>query len=286
MLLLQSLRDDFDVIARLFHSCSGFEARDGPQVPLVARRVVIIFPHGPVELALRQNQSWRQRMEVLAHHADDVVGATAELDGLAHDIRVAAEASLPQTIAKDDDEVFAVHLLFGGEDAAEQRLALHDFEEPVADLDRGNSFGFAIAGHDWKPTGVGRNVFKNIVLGTIVSYVSRGHLIVIPETRPSRRVAPQEHQRVWILVRNRAQQYRIDHAEDGGVRTDAQRNRQDRNGRERRALNQHPRAVTQVPPQIVHPGPPFVLMPLQIAVAVSFRFEISDLKSFIPERYQ
>src|SRR5882672_7450708 len=112
-------------------------------------------------------------MEVGAHDSDYAVRTTAELDCLANNIRVATETALPQAIAQDNHEVFAVHLFFGSEDPAEQGLAFHDFEEAIADLNRGDSFGFAIAGHDWVPARVGRDVFEDIVLGTIVSYISR-----------------------------------------------------------------------------------------------------------------
>src|SRR6266404_4731063 len=98
-------------------------------------------------------------MEVGAHDSDYVVRTTVELDCPANNIRVTTEASLPQAIAQDNDEVFAIHLFFGDEDPAEQGLALHDFEEAIADLDRGNSFRFAIARHSWVPTRVGRHVF-------------------------------------------------------------------------------------------------------------------------------
>src|SRR5882724_121130 len=129
-------------------------------------------------------------MEVGAHDSDYAVRTTAELDCLANNIRVATETALPQAIAQDNHEVFAVHLFFGRKDSAEQRLTLHNFEKAIADLNPGNSFGFPIARHGGIPTGVGRDLFKDIRLGTIVGYIGCGHLTVIPETRRSQRVAP------------------------------------------------------------------------------------------------
>src|SRR5882672_4707183 len=129
-------------------------------------------------------------MEVGAHDSDYVVRPTAELDCLADNIRVATETALPQAIAQDNHEVLAVHLFFGSEDPAKQGLAFHNFEEAIADLNSGDSFGFPIARHGRVPTGVGRDIFKDIRLGTIVGDVSCGHLTVIPETRRSWRVAP------------------------------------------------------------------------------------------------
>src|SRR3989442_4660 len=99
-------------------------------------------------------------MKGLAHDPDDVVRTAAELDRLTNNIRIATEPALPQPETQNNDEVFAVQLFFGGEDAAEQRLAFHYLEEAIADLDGGNSFGFAIAGHYWIPAAVGRDFFK------------------------------------------------------------------------------------------------------------------------------
>src|SRR5438876_9450827 len=108
-------------------------------------------------------------MKVGAHNSNYVVWATAELDCLADNIRVAAEPALPQAVAQDNNEVFAVNLFFGGEHPAEQRLALHDFEEAIAYLNRGNSFSFALARHNGVPTRVGGDVFKNGILAPVVS---------------------------------------------------------------------------------------------------------------------
>src|SRR6266704_3631402 len=99
-------------------------------------------------------------MKVGAHNSDYVVRPTAELNCLADNIWVAAETALPQAIAQNNNEVLAVNLLFGGEHPAEQRLALHDFEEAIAYLNRGNSFGFALARHNGVPTRIGGNVFE------------------------------------------------------------------------------------------------------------------------------
>ncbi len=111
-------------------------------------------------------------MEVGAHDSDYVVRTTAELDCLADNIWVAGETALPQAVAQNNNEVFAVHLFFGRKNSAEQRLTFHNFEKAIPDLDRGNSFGFAIPRHSWVPTRVGSDVFKDTGLGTIVSHIS------------------------------------------------------------------------------------------------------------------
>ena len=101
----------------------------------------------------------------------------------------------PKTI----NEVFAVLLFFGSEDPSEQWLSFHDFEEAIAYLDSGNSFGFAFACHDGIPTRVGGDIFKDTRLRANVSNIRGGDLIVLSQTRFGPGVAPYEHQAVGIL---------------------------------------------------------------------------------------
>src|SRR5712691_10857071 len=145
MLLLEPLGNNTCLSLRLFNCHSGLEAGNGSQVPRVAVRVDIGLRHRSVELALGINESRGQRLEVCIHDADDVVGATTERDCFANDIRIAAEAALPESVAQNNDKVFAVYLFFRRENAAKQGLAFHDFEETVADLNAGHSLGFAIS---------------------------------------------------------------------------------------------------------------------------------------------
>src|SRR5437016_4131421 len=99
MLAFESFSNEFRLSLRLFNCHSGLEAGDGSQVPRVAVRVAIGLRHRSVELALGINESRGQRLEVCIHDADDVVGATTERDCFANDIRIAAEAALPESVA-------------------------------------------------------------------------------------------------------------------------------------------------------------------------------------------
>ena len=63
---------------------------------------------------------------------------------------------------------------------------------------------------------------------------------------------PHLHQSAGLLERKRAEQQRIDHAEDGAVGADAERERDDGDQREAGILQQRAQAVAQVLPECVH----------------------------------
>src|SRR5258705_5063308 len=92
---------------------------------------------------------------------DNFVRRSVEGRDFADNIWAPAITALPQTIAQNDNEILAVLLFLPIENATEQGLAFHDFEKPVSDLNGGNSFSFAIAGHDWITTGVICNGFED-----------------------------------------------------------------------------------------------------------------------------
>src|SRR5947209_8141588 len=70
---------------------------------------------------------------------------------------------------------------------------------------------------------------------------------------------PEGDQPVGLGQGQRAQQYRIDHAEDRRARPDTQPERQPRDGGKDGILAQHPRAVAQVLPEVFEePYPPGV----------------------------
>src|SRR6267143_3105650 len=145
MLLLEPLRDDIQLTLGLGKCYSGFQASNGAEMTLVTSIVVVFFSYRAVELPFGRHQRYGQWTKVRAHHADDVVRPAVQRNCFADDVRVTAKTALPQAIAQDDNEVFAILLFFRVEDTAEERRAFHDFEEAVANLNGGNSFGFRIA---------------------------------------------------------------------------------------------------------------------------------------------
>src|SRR5262249_20893880 len=70
---------------------------------------------------------------------------------------------------------------------------------------------------------------------------------VVSPLRPDR---GKDHQSMWVFDWQGAEQRRIDQAENGGVRADAQRQREHGNQSEAGALPQHSRAVAQGLPKV------------------------------------
>ena len=68
----------------------------------------------------------------------------------------------------------------------------------------------------------------------------------------STRQKPRVHRDKLLAVRERQrpEQHRVDHGENGSVRTNPQRERQDRGGTKCRLLAQRPRGIADVPPEI------------------------------------
>jgi hypothetical protein len=63
---------------------------------------------------------------------------------------------------------------------------------------------------------------------------------------------PHSNQLARLLVRERLQENAIDYAEDCGVRANAKRKREDRNGRERRTFAQLPQGITKILEESMH----------------------------------
>ena len=157
---------------------------------------------------------------------------------------------MPQAVTEDDDEIFAVHLFLGREDAAEQRLRVHNREETIADLSAGNPLGLTIAGKNRTEIGIGRDLFENVIAGAVIRDIGRRHLSARAATGFI--FAPDEDDRFRITVRQRFEQDRIDDAEHRRVRTDTERERNNGDRGEAGALEKHPGAEANILKQRVH----------------------------------
>src|SRR5437868_5023395 len=140
MRLLQAASDQAHFHLRLPKRDAGFQSRDASQMARGALPFIVRLRHGPVKLALLADQAVRQRLKAGGHHSDDGVRLSAEVHPLTDNPRIAAEAPLPQSVAKDDHLILALLLLFGQEAAAEQRRAFHDLKISIANLNAEDPF--------------------------------------------------------------------------------------------------------------------------------------------------
>src|SRR5207245_11460140 len=94
------------------------------------------------------------------------------------------------------------------------------------------------------------HVIEDFPVGLPVAKVSRRWRIV--RESDFRSVLPYHHQPVWILEWQRAQKYRVHHAENRGIGTDAEHQSQQCNKGEPRAVGQHAPAIASILPDGLH----------------------------------
>ena len=174
--------------------------------------------------------------------ADDGEGRAIERQRLADDRRVASQAALPEAMADDHDRRRLL-VVFGREPAAERRLDAEQREVVAGDHLRRDLLRLGPAAPVQLREGERRHPGEHLVLVAEV-------LVVEMRERQVARVALVEHEDRHQPVRlghgHRLQQDDVDHAEDRGVRADAEREGERRDDGEGRALRQHAKAVAQV----------------------------------------
>ena len=163
----------------------------------------------------------------LRHHADDGPVDPIETHLLANHVGPSEEALLPQPMAQDDDargRVPGLLFILDGERAAEQRL--------YAERGKGVS-GDRLSADALRRGAAGIGAEVGVVAHRRAHDLERSALVAPGEVVHDARVRLLGRAVQWkrakddhaIVVRNRQAiaQHRVDHAQDGGVRADAQR---------------------------------------------------------------
>ena len=166
-------------------------------------------------------ENWRVEAVGLARgqHAHHGVGLTVHLDRLADDVAVGAEM-FPEPVHKNDLVIFAGHSFFRQKIASHQKLVAGHAEKSrrirvAVDLLRLRRRGEVVA-----HAAPGAHVRKRLVLLLPVEKIARRHGIVA-----TLNFRPHHHQLIGLGIWHGSQQHGVNHAEDGGVRADAQRKR-------------------------------------------------------------
>ncbi len=107
------------------------------------------------------------------------------------------------------------------------------------------------------------------------------------EARPAAReiVLVDDHELLGLVVRQRLQQKRVGDGENRGVGPDAERERDDRHGRDARFLQQQPDAVPSVAQQILHHAVSLSFLQSSIpfqTVAPAHRSQVVDRRPPVP----
>ena len=240
-------------------ACAGTEGRlrtasgdDGDGSPRLAppRTRAIELQRAP-EIVVREDEGEARR-----HHANHLGRLVAEENGPADDTRIAAEASVPETVAEDGDARRVRTVVICGDDASEQRADAEQREELRRHHLRLQARRISGLGQRQRRRAPGGEPLDRAALGLPVDPVRRRHRQVA-----ARRVNPlagldvegfvDGDQPVAARIRQRPQQQLVDDGEDGGVAADPEPQRQDDGGREAGALAQSACHVPHVAYQIV-----------------------------------
>jgi hypothetical protein len=258
VLLGEPRGDRLDVGARLLHVDAGLQAAHHVDAGVVAAVVLA------ADLVL-QSQQRREDLGVppagvhrLRHHPDHRERVAAQDQRLANHLRIPSEAPLPEAFAQERDAGRAGLLLLGPERAAEDRLLAERREHAGGDLPAVHALGLgrraagpgARAQDEVRAVEAHDRVEHLVLVAHVLQVRDReahlGHLL---------RPLGEEDQALRLRVRERPQQDRVDYAEDGGVRTDPQRQRRHRDEREAGRLPQRARREADVAPELFHGSP-------------------------------
>jgi hypothetical protein len=122
------IEDMREIRLRLLHGVAILDPRHRLQ-PMVASAI-----HPPLVQMQRHVDGVARvegKAEACRHHTDRRVSAAIQLNGLVHDVRIAAEVLLPYVIPENRDIVFSVLLFTRKERASKQGPDAEDLEEII-----------------------------------------------------------------------------------------------------------------------------------------------------------
>ncbi len=182
------------------------------------------------------------------HDPDHRGRAIVDPDRLTDDRRIAAERARPEPVADHDDRRPALRRLLGREPASRNRVHAEHREQIVRHLERLKPGRLAairrvvhLAAHE-----------EGDLLRALAA------LLVVEEVRERGRLArrarvairfPEDGEPIDVANRRAPQEHGVDHAEDGGVGADAERQRQKRHDRETGIGGQQPQRVAEILPE-------------------------------------
>ena len=171
-------------------------------------------------------------------------GDAVEHDGLADDVRGAAELPLPQAVREQDDRVAAGLFLCFGVEPAEHRLEADDVVKVGRGARAADPLRFLGSGQRECGAGERGDMLVGGVLLAPVAVVRIRTDVFLDRLRPV--VEPHHRDPVGIGVGQRPQQDAVEHAEHRRVHPDPDREGQKGDRRESRVAEQHADRVTNV----------------------------------------
>jgi hypothetical protein len=233
----QQARDGCHLRGCLVDRDSGREPRDHVQVVRPALRRQIVFR----ESERRPEFGAGRVFEAGRHDADHGKLPAVEEHRAPEDFGVRAKVALPQTMAQQDDTFLAGYGVRLRDRTAKHRGRAQHREEARGHDRTGDPPRIADAGQSGGGAGVSSHLLEHRILAPPVHEVRR------------RRRAPRTgaavihlHESLRLRKGQRLQQHGVHDAENGGVRADADRERQHRDNREARVPPQRAYGIAQV----------------------------------------
>ena len=169
-------------------------------------------------------------------------------DGLANHVRITAEASRPHAVGQDGRRRSPGRIFVRCQQPAECRTSTEHGKKIRRDANDADSFRVTLPGQVVVAANRDRDLLKSMVPCLDVEILRRGKPIL--GDVQSGGTIPQNHQPVGAVVRQRTEQQCVCNTEDGGVRTDPNRQRQYRGQCEARVLGERAKSESNV----LHPG--------------------------------
>lgn len=269
----QVRRDQVHLCLQLLDRRPFAQPPHGPQHDVVSWRVhVVQSSRGPkVDVRGQRRRRRHQQFEPRRHDSDDLRRPPTDFDRPPDNIGGSCVPLLPQGVTQDHDARENARLPRKGSLRVRQPVLLDEIStehglDPkhaeevgghTADVDLNR---IAIPGEGRLERGDTREVLERICAIPKVDEVGGRRREV--RYAPIPQLAPEQHEFLGILVGQRLKQDRPHHTKNGGVRSDPQRDRDDRDDGEPAILQQCPRGVLQVLEYRIHaPAPPFVCPP-------------------------
>ena len=200
----------------------------------------------------------RRIREAGRHHTDDLVGVSLDNHAPADDRLIRSESAGPKLIAQHHHWLAARSIVLRIIDTAEHRRHAEDAEQGMRrsrgtdHLRLGVSTGEG--GADELPR---REILEHHIPFEHVEIVGTREPLQLGATQPV--VLPNHDQAVRPSVGQRAQQHAVHDAEDGGVGTNSEAQRQDHRRGEPGILENGPHGVPQVLSELCHDAVPLAL---------------------------
>ncbi len=214
------------------------------------------MPIAIIGKSFRPRHEWQENigrlenLEAAWQNADDCVGLRVKVDCFADDFLRASEAPLPKAVAQQGNGSSASAILFGKKSAADMRVNAQHRKKTSRDHANIEALGIARAGQGDSATAGRFHGFKGVALVSPIQIV-----LIRGADDGERALFRDEHELGWVAERERAKEHTVYDAEDGGIRSDAKRQRKNGNRGKSGTLRQQPKGITNVLKQFEHRSP-------------------------------